>query len=204
MSHYYTAQRGVLEEKVTTRIMKLRQNLNEYKAESILSIDKMGLLHKLLTHLTYIFQNENSSTFRETNAMQSKDCIPSYVSTKALETKFPLSSNDKDRIPSYFRIARRLVPYSAQGNARMHADAVTSSKWFYDVFVPILRRFALKKFELLLDNCGPHCVYVKYCREQIEIFTMPPNFLSIRQPMNMGVPFNSKNTLPITHAWGHC
>ena len=38
-----------------------------------------------------------------------------------------------------------------------------------------------------MDNCGSHRKYLVDSREQVTIFTLPPNCTSLHQPMDMGI-----------------
>ena len=54
-------------------------------------------------------------------------------------------------------------------------------------FLPFIRRSTSSNVALLMDNCGSHGKDLVDIREQVTIFTLPPNCTSVHQPRDMGV-----------------
>ena len=87
--------------------------------------------------------------------MKAKDRITAYVGTNADGTsKLPMAIIGKPMNPRGFRLEKPPVPYFSQRNAC--SDSVTFNKWFYNLFIPFVRRKTSKPVALLMDNCGPH------------------------------------------------
>lgn len=166
-------------------MIQLRQDLSDYDVECIFNVDETGLFFKLLPRRTYVLELENFKSVRGTKAMKAKDRITAYVCTNAIGTKLPMAVIGKAKNPRCFRMNKPPVPYFSQKNA--WSDTITFRRWFMDVFIPFVRRFTSKKVALVMDNCGPHGSDLNDPREQIQIFTLPPNCTSVHQPMDMGI-----------------
>lgn len=117
--------------------------------------------------------------------MKSKDRITGYVCTSATGVRVPVCMTGRPKNSRCFRVEKTPVPYLSQSNA--WANTVTSKKWFFDVFLPFIRRNTSRYTALVMDNCGPHGAELNYPKGQVTITTLPPNCASLHQPMDMGI-----------------
>ena len=118
--------------------------------------------------------------------MKAKDRITAYAGTNADGTcKLPMAIIGKPMNPRCFRLRKPPLPYFSQRNA--WSDSVTFKKWFYNLFIPFVRRQTSKPVALLMDNCGPHGTDIVDHTGQIQIITLPPNCTGVHQPMDLGI-----------------
>ena len=67
------------------------------------------------------------------------------------------------------------------------SDSVTFKLWFYEVFLPHIRKRTSKLVAVVTENCGPHGTDIIDSREQVIIMTLPPNCTRRHQPMDLGI-----------------
>lgn len=170
---------------VATDMTKLREALTKYDAKCIFNVDETGLFFKLLPRRTYICAYENRKSVRGTKAMRAKDRVTAYVCTNATGVKVPMAIIGKAKSPRCFRIETPPVTYFSQRNA--WSDSATFKQWFYNIFLPFVRRFTSRPVALVMDNCGPHGTDLNDPQEQVNILTLPPNCTAIHQPMDLGI-----------------
>lgn len=171
---------------VADKMSELKAKLRSYDVDCIYNVDETGLFYKLLPRRTYITEEENRKTIRGTKAMKSKDRITAYVCTNGDGSrKLPMAIIGKAKNPRCFRLGQPPVPYFSQKNS--WSDTLTFKRWFYEVFLPFIRKATSRPCVLLMDNCGPHGTDLKDSRNQVTIMTLPPNCTAIHQPMDLGI-----------------
>lgn len=89
----------------------------------------------------------------------------------------------KPQHPRCFRKVPLAIRYFSEKNA--WSDGVTFHSFFYNIFLPFVRRFTSQKVALVMDNCGPHEVDLVDAHEQLTILTLSPSCKSMFQPMYM-------------------
>lgn len=179
------AHGNAIAESVTRRMAVLWQKLRAYDIECVFNVNETALFFKLLPRHSYFYEYKSKKSVRGRNSMSAKDMITAYVCSNAYGHKLPMAIIGKPKNPRCFRIAKSPVPYINQKNSC--SDAVTYRQWFYNVFVPFVRRFTSKPVALLMNSCGPHGADLIDPKSQIAVFTLPPNCTAIRQPMDMGI-----------------
>lgn len=171
---------------VANDISELRTKLSEYPMVRIYNMDETGLFFKLLPSRTYVMESEGRRSVRGIKAMKAKDRVTAFICNNADGSKkLELSIIGKAKNPRCFRVGQPHVKYFSQRNA--WSDSVVFKKWFYEVFIPHVRRTTSLPVALVMDNCGPHGSDVSDSRGQVTIFPLPPNCTSIHQPMDLGV-----------------
>lgn len=104
---------------------------------------------------------------------------------KCYRNQHPNINNWQAKQPSFFRISHPSVPNFSQCNAWL--DDVTFQSWLTTVFIPLVRHFTSKHVAFIMENCGLHGKHLSDHREQVSIFTLPPNCTSLHQLINMGI-----------------
>ena len=171
---------------VAKEIAELREKLLHYPVQNIYNVDETGLFYKLIPRRTYVLESEGKKSVRGTKAIKAKDRVTAFCCTNADGTdKVEFSIIGKSKNPRCFRSGEPAVRYFSQKNA--WSDAEVFRSWFYDLFLPHIRKRTSAPVALLMDNCGAHGSDLHDCREQVTIFPLPPNCTSIHQPMDMGV-----------------
>ncbi|CAB1099206.1 unnamed protein product [Ectocarpus sp. CCAP 1310/34] len=129
----------------------------------------------------------NSKTVRGSKAMKAKDrctVVPCCNTTGSLMVPLAVISTSKNTM--IFRHVRKPpCPYFAQESAWL--DAAICQRWFDEVFVAFVKGKTSKKVALLWDNCPGHKINSN--DPQIFIMFLPPNVISVYQPMDMGILF---------------
>lgn len=90
----------------------------------------------------------------------------------------------KSKNPRCFRRKDPPVTYFSQTNA--WSDSATLKKWFFEVFLPFVRRHIHLPVLLIMDGCASHG---DLCdpRTQVKVITYPPNCTARYQPMDRGI-----------------
>ena len=167
-------------------ISQLRSNLAQYPPDHVYNMDETGLFFKLLPRRTYVLESEGRRTVRGIKAMKAKDRITAFLCTNADGSqKVDLSIIGKAQNPRCFRMGKPDVQYFSQKNA--WADNVVFKRWFYEVFLPHVRKTTSRPVALVMDNCGPHGADISDGRGQVTIYPLPPNCTALHQPMDLGV-----------------
>ena len=163
----------------------LRAQLREYETDCIYNVDETGLFQTYTTPHIYC-SYENKKSIRRTKLMMSSDRVMASVCTNAGGSeKLPMAIIGKYQKPRCFRNQQPPVPYFSQGNA--WADGVTFRRWFWEIFMPHVRRKTNKNVALVMENCDPHSSDVGSPGGQVDIYLMLSNCTALHQPMDMGI-----------------
>ena len=118
--------------------------------------------------------------------MKAKACVTAFVYTNVSGSeKLPMVIIGKYQKLRCFRTKNPPFHYYSQRNT--WGDGVTFRKWFWEVFMPLVRRKTNKKGALIMDNCGPHRSHVGDLIGLVDIYLLPQNYTALCQPIEMGI-----------------
>lgn len=176
------------EERVYPDIQNIKNDLQRYDPDCILSVHEATLYYKVLPRSTYqLFRTgaAGASSTGVTSGMQTKDRLTLFFCTNATGTlKVPLAVVGTSKQPLCFRVKRCPLEYFAQENALV--DAVTFKEWFSQVLLPAVRQHSWKNVALLVESISDEKI-VEDSRSQVKVFRLPPDPGSKRYPMEKGI-----------------
>ena len=99
--------------------------------------------------------------------------------------KVPISIIAKAKNPRCFRRKSSPIKYFVQNNT--WSDGATFRKWWLEVFLPLIRRWAHFRVLCLMDGCASHVSCLVDPKGQVKTMVYPPYCTSKHQPMYMGI-----------------
>lgn len=148
-------------------------------------MEEIGLFFKLLPRCTYVMETEGKRNVRGIKEIKEKDRATAFLWTTEGSVKVDLRIIGKEKNPPYFRIGRPDIVFFSQKNSL--ADNVALKRWFFKTFIPHFLTTTLRPVAFIIDNSGPHRLYLVASRGQINIFPIPTNCTTTHQPINLGV-----------------
>lgn len=169
-------------------VQNLKNELERYDPECILSVHETTLFHKILPRKAYLASitddaGVNSLVFPPD--METKDRLTLVVCTNATGTlKVPLTIVGRSKQPQSFRVKRCPLPYLGQNHAWF--DVCTFREWFSEVLLPAVRKHSWKNVAVLVENTDEEKI-AEDSRGQVKLFRLPPDSRSKRYPMEHGI-----------------
>lgn len=166
----------------------LKNELERYDPDCILSVHETTLFHKILPRKAYLASlpdGAGGSTLVFPTDMGTKDRLTLVVCTNATGTlKVPLAIVGTAKQPESFRIKCCPLPYLGQQNAWF--DVCTFREWFSEVLIPAVRKHSWKNVALLVENMAEDKM-AEDSRGQVKVFRLPQDARSKRYPMEHGI-----------------
>ena len=150
-------------------------------------MDETGLLYRALPTMRYISLEEGSrKNIRGTKVLRAKDRVTLVLCVNATGTcKVAPLIVGTSKNPHCFRDALSPIPYINQRNAWV--DREVYKGWWFNIFLPAVRKFTKEPVALLMDNCSGHDPTLTDPTGQVEIIFLPPNCTSVYQPLDQGI-----------------
>ena len=151
-------------------------------------MDESALLYRCLPNRSYVSEGGDARQLgRGTKAMKAKDrltmvlCVNATGSFKCAPLLIGTAKN-----PLCFRSGTPCpLPYIDQSNGWV--DKIRYRHWFQNVFLPAVRNFTSKKVALIMDSCSGHDKECQDPEGQVTVFFLPPNCISMYQPLDQGI-----------------
>lgn len=168
-------------------MQELRLKLERYNPANIFNADETGLYFRALPARTYIVdEDEDRRTLRGSKSLTAKDRVTLLLCVNAPGTcKIEPLLVGSAKNPHCFRDMPSPVPYASQSNSWV--DRVVYKHWWYEIFLPAVRKWTNEPAALLVDNCSGHDPSCVDPLGQVSIFYFPPNVTSVYQPLDQGI-----------------
>ena len=167
---------------------KLRESLKGFDVSNVFNMDELGLFYRTIPSRSVLLECEGDKRQhgRGLKQMKAKDRITVIMSVNATGTcKIPLVVIGSSKNPRCFKRSKPCLSYYSQANA--WNDKVTYNKWWYDIFLPQVRRVTKEPVALIIDGFSGHDMNCHDPINQIQVFKLPPNVTSIYQPLDQGI-----------------
>ena len=151
--------------------------LSNYKLEDIFNAYEFGLFYRCLPDKTYHLKGEKCSGKKESNVS-----LTGMAAASATGEKLPTFVIWKSKNPRYFKNVKHLpCEYKSQKKNWMNSEI------FEEWVRKLNRKFRAddRKIALIIDNCTAHPSISNLTN--VQIVYLPPNTMSILQPMDQGV-----------------
>lgn len=162
--------------------------LQRYDLDCIFSVNETALFHKVLPRRTYLAAPDSlapNGARAFPSDMATEDRLTVVVCTNATGTsKIPLALIGASKQPKCFRIRPCPLPYLTHSNAWFERE--TFKQWFYQVFIPAIRKHSWKNIALLTENISSDQDTIDP-RGQVTILNLPPDLRSKAHPMEHGI-----------------